>query len=215
MVMEDANKKRMCTIYLVRHGETEWNVAGRLQGHGDSSLTEKGRSQARFLGKKLAKIQFDAVYSSDLGRARETAELIILSKKLAVQTTLALRERSFGDHEGMTVDHHRELIRELLEKFETLTDEEKYRFKYNNYQESDQELAGRLATYLREISVTNSGKTVLMVSHGGIIRAFLIVLGFGAYSELDYGAVKNSSFIKLECDGTDFFIRQVDGVEKR
>lgn len=203
-----------CTIYLVRHGETQWNIEHRIQGHKDSPLTQKGREQASFLGEKLKNVHFDAVFSSDLGRARQTAELITLSKKMAIQTTQALRERSFGPNEGMSFEKHHESLKKLLEKFERLTDREKHRFKFAKTQESDQELAQRLSTYLREIAVAYAGKTVLVVSHGGIIRAFLIDIGYGTFSELSYGSVKNTACIVIEADGTDFFLKEVSRVEK-
>jgi len=203
-----------CTVYLVRHGETEWNIEHRIQGHKDSPLTEKGRQQASMLGSNLENVHFDAVFSSDLGRARETAELITLSKKIAVETTLALRERSFGEHEGKTFDKHYADTKDLIDTFERLTDEKKFTFKFAPDQESDEELARRLSTYLREISVAYAGKTVLAVSHGGIIRAFLVGLGYGTWTELSYGAVKNTACVVLQCDGTEFVIKEVMGVEK-
>lgn len=186
----------------------------KLQGHSDSPLTAKGREQASYLGKKLKDVHFDAVFSSDLGRARQTAELITLSKKIAVQTTKALRERGFGDQEGLTFEEHRNKIKTLLEKFETLSDKEKHTFKFHKDQESDEELALRLITYLREISVAYAGKTVLTVSHGGIIRAFLIHIAYGTRSELDFSSVKNTACIVLACDGVDFFIKDISGVQK-
>lgn len=208
------NEKQYCTIYLVRHGETEWNIARRLQGHKNSNLTEKGKQQARELGEYLKNIHFDAAFSSDLGRARETAELITLSKKIAVQTTQSLRERSFGPQEGMLFEEANRKVQHLLDRFEKLTDEEKYRFKFAEDQESDEELARRLATYLREIAVAHPGKTVLAVSHGGIIRSFLVGMGYGTYKELSLGAVKNTACVTLKCDGIDFFVTAVKGIEK-
>lgn len=88
--------KNYCTFYIVRHGETEWNVKGLVQGHTDIPLTKKGKRQARQLAKKLSRINFNAVFSSDLLRAKQTAQLIALEKKIAVKTTQALREETDG-----------------------------------------------------------------------------------------------------------------------
>ena len=64
------------TIYLVRHGQTNWNILGKTQGHGNSNLTEKGINQAKDLAESMIKYPIDYIYSSDLGRAVETAEII-------------------------------------------------------------------------------------------------------------------------------------------
>ena len=64
------------TLLAIRHGETVWNEENRFQGHGDSPLTETGRNQVAALGRRMEKIRFDALISSDLGRARETASII-------------------------------------------------------------------------------------------------------------------------------------------
>lgn len=215
MVMEDANKKRLCTIYLVRHGETEWNVGHRIQGQANSPLTKQGQKQALELGSKLKSVHFDAIFSSDLGRARETAELIALSKKIAIKTAEALRERSFGDQEGKTWREYNIAMKGLLDKFALLNEVEKARFKFSPDSESNEELARRMSVFLREIAVAYAGKRVLAVSHGGIIIAFLISLGFGTYDELWHKSrLKNTAYMILESDGTDFFIKEVYGLEK-
>ena len=67
----------MGRIYMTRHGETVWNAEGRIQGHTDIDLSPRGRTQAQALGQRLEDVDFDAVYSSDLIRARETADIIV------------------------------------------------------------------------------------------------------------------------------------------
>src|SRR3989339_1397072 len=93
-------RNNYCHLYLVRHGETEWNVQKIIQGHKDIPLNQKGEKQARRLAKKLVKIKFGVVFSSDLLRAKRTAEIVVLEKKIAVKTTKTLRERHFGRFEG-------------------------------------------------------------------------------------------------------------------
>src|SRR5579872_7049036 len=99
--------KNLCTLYIVRHGETQWNVERRVQGQIDTPLTEHGKEQAKALGNLFKTIHFDAVFSSDLLRAQRTAELITLEKKLAVVTSELLRERSFGSFEGKYLEEIR------------------------------------------------------------------------------------------------------------
>ena len=92
----------MTRVIVVRHGETEWNVAARIQGHGDSNLTSAGRDQARAIGARLARERIDAMISSDLGRAAETARLIAERCALPIELDARFRERAFGVGEGMT-----------------------------------------------------------------------------------------------------------------
>lgn len=94
-------KSSYATFYIVRHGETEWNAQGLMQGHLDSPLTSTGEEQARELAQTLLAIHFDHVFSSDLLRARRTAELLVIDRKFALNTTQLLRERTFGKYEGM------------------------------------------------------------------------------------------------------------------
>ena len=92
----------MTTILLARHGETDWNLERRVQGHTDRPLNESGRAQALALADRLSTESLDAVYSSDLARARETAAVIAARHGLDVIETSDLREKDFGSWEGMT-----------------------------------------------------------------------------------------------------------------
>ncbi len=213
-LMYNGGMNKYCTFYIVRHGETVWNVQGRLQGHKNSPLTERGLKQATNVGKKLKNIDFDVVFSSDLLRTKRTAELIVLEKKMAINTTTLLRERSFGKFEGKngTAVFRGELKKDLA-TFLKLSDEQKKKFKYPTT-ESDEEVVSRYLTFLRETAVAYPGKKVLVVSHGGAMKALLIHLGFGTYDELTNKSVANTSYIELESDGVDFFIKDTVGIHK-
>ena len=89
-------------ILAIRHGETAWNVDTRIQGHSDIGLNDTGRWQAERLARALTDDRLDAVYSSDLLRALDTASALAASTGLTVRTDAALRERSFGVFEGLT-----------------------------------------------------------------------------------------------------------------
>jgi broad specificity phosphatase PhoE len=203
-----------CTLYLVRHGQTEWNIADRIQGQLDSNLTEEGINGTNELGERLATIQFDAAYSSDLLRAHRTAEILLVNKNLQITTAKALRERTFGKYDGYLGTEYQAAIRELLEQYATLTDQEKWRFKFDEKYESDEELVSRFITLLREIAVAYIGKTVLVVTHGGNLRTFLTHLGYAPFGELKPGTFKNAGYVKVSCDGSDFFVDEVEGVDK-
>jgi len=94
----------MTTIYLARHGESDWNVERRWQGHADRPLTDRGRGQAQDLAARLARVHLDAVYSSDLRRAWETAEAVASAKGLDVIRLPELREVDVGSWSGLTRD---------------------------------------------------------------------------------------------------------------
>lgn len=193
-------------IYLVRHGETEWNVKRLIQGHSDSPLTEIGINQAKAVAKDLKNIKFDMVFSSDSLRAKKTAELIIAEQKLAVETTKLLRERYFGELEGKPND----ALNAFQKVFEKMKDEEISKFRHVDGSETDEEITTRLITFLRELAITHPGKIALAVTHGAVIRAFLVRLGYGTYKTI--GWVHNGAYVKIETDGIDFFIKEVKGV---
>ena len=94
----------MTTLLLVRHGETDWNAEGKLQGHTDRPLNDYGRRQAQALADRLAGEAIDAVYASDLSRARETAEILGARLGLPVVVDPDLREKNWGSWEGLTSD---------------------------------------------------------------------------------------------------------------
>ena len=93
----------MGTLLIVRHGETEWNAEGRIQGHTDIGLSTRGAEQARSLAERLAGLQIDAAYSSDLKRTSETAKLALGGRDIALQETPMLREYHKGAFEGLNL----------------------------------------------------------------------------------------------------------------
>ena len=98
----------MSVLYLVRHGETEWNRGGRIQGHTDIPLSDEGRWQATRLAERLAPVEFAAAFVSDLGRTRETAGLLLAGRTMTPVITAELRERAWGPLEGLTADERRQ-----------------------------------------------------------------------------------------------------------
>ncbi|MDR3643065.1 MAG: histidine phosphatase family protein [Candidatus Doudnabacteria bacterium] len=210
--MEQAEK--YTTIYIVRHGETEHNLNEIMQGQSDSPLTANGQAQAKAREEDLGPVHFDALFSSDLGRTVQTASILNINRKLALNTTKLLREKHFGIYEGRPIQHFLDENKELIEKFEKLSAEEKIKFKYHPTQENDEEVTVRMLTFLREIGATFIDHTVLVVSHGSIMRALLRHLGFATYGELPPGSLENTGYIKLETDGVDFFIKETKGINK-
>ena len=95
----------MMRLVLVRHGQTEWNASGRYQGQSNVALSELGHRQAECLADHFPVANLDALYSSDLDRARETAECVATKFGVPVRLETAFRELSFGDWEGLTYQH--------------------------------------------------------------------------------------------------------------
>lgn len=154
-------------VYAVRHGETEWNRAGRQQGHLDSPLTPTGIRQAELLAEGLACKKIEALYSSDLGRAIRTAEIIAKRLDLEIRTDARLRERNLGILQGLTRD-----------QFELQYPEESSRFNEADADyavpggESLRRLFDRCVACAEEIAKNNRGKSILIVGHGGVLRSF-------------------------------------------
>lgn len=199
-----------CTLYLVRHGETEMNISGLFQGHVDSPLTENGVKQAEELCEILRHIHFDTIFSSDLARAHRTAEILTVDRQLAIKTSHLLREMYGGEYEGKNFHGWLEDLQALLEKLGELTEGERLKVKIGNG-ESEEDVAKRLTTILREIAVGYPVKNALVVTHGGAIRILLIHLGWATRGQLPPKSFSNCGYVKLLCNGVDFFVEEVVG----
>jgi broad specificity phosphatase PhoE len=152
------------TILLARHGESDWNRDERWQGHADRPLTELGRKQAQDLADRLANVELDAVYSSDLQRARETAEIVARPRGLDVKESPALREVDVGSWSGLT---RAEAERRFPEAFlRWLAGEEGW-----DDGETYEQLGDRVLGAVRVIAAAHPGERVLVLAHGGSIRA--------------------------------------------
>ena len=203
-------KNNFTKFYIIRHGETNWNAKKIVQGQVDIPLNKTGEKQAEALAKELKYEKFDLAFSSDLLRAKRTTEIIALEHKLTVETTRALRERMFGEYEGKTTEKMSQTYSALVTK---LNREERLRFKLTDKAESDEEMISRIFTFLRETAIVFPGKKILTGTHGGVIRILLVHLGYMSYEELSRKRILNGGFVILESDGTDFFIKEVNGIK--
>jgi broad specificity phosphatase PhoE len=150
-------------LSLARHGETDWNLEHRWQGHTGPPLNEHGRQQARELAAQLHDIA--AIYSSDTIRAQETAEIVGASLGLRVRTDPRLREVNFGEWEGLTRREINERFADAFSRWEALELAEP------NGGESDATMAERVIRALTDIAREQSDRRVLVVTSGGPIRA--------------------------------------------
>ncbi len=155
-----------------------------------------------------------AVFTSDLLRAYRTAEIITKEHQLAIIARKELRERSFGKHEGRLAKELRKKLQEFYNIYDRLPSSQRRHFRFDGEGESDAQLMSRFITVIREIALAYLGKNVLIVTHGGVMRCFLIHLGFGDGKSLPSGSIKNLALVQIDSDGVDFFIKRVSGVEK-
>jgi probable phosphoglycerate mutase len=151
-------------VIIVRHGETEWNLKLIRQGHLDSHLTDRGLAQAQALAERLTRENFAALYSSDLGRAVQTAEKIAKATGHSIITDPRLRERHLGIFQGLSGD-------EIRERFPN--EYKLHRSVGPTYVipggESVEQQVERNIVYLTEIGRKHVGETIVVVTHGGVL----------------------------------------------
>jgi len=154
-------------IYIIRHGETDLNVKGVLQGWVDEPLNESGMRLARITGKKMESVRFDGCFSSPLQRAAETARIVLEASgnDLPIQYDDRLREISFGVAEG----RHRFPLGEQGRRFF----EEPFRYEPFPGGESIRQVCARTQSFLKELLLRDDGKTYLLSTHGCALRAML------------------------------------------
>ncbi len=151
---------------VVRHGETEWNAASRIQGHADSPLTAAGIAQAEAIGKRLAAERFDRLVSSDLGRALATASAIAARTGHAVVPDPRLRERNYGVAEGLT---YGEIGVHYPEIFSRVRDTDPDYVVPGG--ESRRQLLERVRAAFEALALEASGERLAVVCHGGVLAA--------------------------------------------
>jgi 2,3-bisphosphoglycerate-dependent phosphoglycerate mutase len=155
----------MTRICLVRHGETDWNAERRLQGHIDVPLNATGVAQARATAANLAEQDFTAVYTSDLQRARQTAAEAARSLALDPQPEPRLRERHYGNFQGLTYAEAQTRYPEGYRRFQ----ERDPSFTFGDDGESLEDFAGRIRTALEALAERHAGEQILVVTHGGVL----------------------------------------------
>lgn len=151
------------TLCLVRHGETQWNAERRLQGHLDIPLNDHGLAQARATAALLQGKRFDAVYSSDLARALETARSI--AGGLAPVALAALRERHYGSFQGLTYEEAKQNLPEAYTAFESRDPD----FAFPGGGESLLAFRARVESTMLALASRHAGQQLLVVTHGGVL----------------------------------------------
>lgn len=158
----------MPRIILVRHGETDWNTEGRIQAQLDTPLNETGREQATLVAARLTAEPFAAIYSSDLGRAYETAQIIAGNHHVPITSDSRLRELDYGRWAGLT-------FAEINAQYGAQA-EQWWRGDLSAKPHGGEALIdvdARIGAVLAEIRAAHKGQTVLVVSHGGPLAQFV------------------------------------------
>ena len=155
-------------IYIIRHGQTDWNIEHRTQGQTDISLNANGIKQAELITKKIENLKIDNIISSDLKRAYMTAQIINKKFNKNIKTDKRLREFCFGTLEGITRD---KITQEIWDDFNKNP-------KHFNA-ETKEEIFNRIKSFINDIKSNNINKNTLVVTHGGPIRMIKFYLDNG------------------------------------
>lgn len=161
----------MTRFIVVRHGETQWNVEERIQGHGDSPLTPKGLAQAEAIAERLEGEPFDVLVASDLGRAMQTALAIARRCGRPVIPDARLRERSFGAGEGMT---YAEIDRAWPDVFSRVRETDPDFVIPGG--ESRRRFHARVRDAFTALAREHEGRRVTVVAHGGVLAVLYRVI---------------------------------------
>lgn len=196
-------------IYLTRHGETEWNLEGRIQGFLNSTLTKKGRDDAKKLGKKLENVDFDIAFCSTQGRTIETTEIIIGNRDTKIVKSLELRELGVGSWEGKLYSYIREYHAEEFEIYTT----KPHIYEPKNGGEDFHALEERVRRFM-DLLPKLSAKNVLIVTHGITYLMLLNMFEGKELSQLSERAVpKGTALTKIKYENEKYTIVYENDVE--
>jgi probable phosphoglycerate mutase len=181
----------MTTVYLVRHGATDWNINKRAQGMADIPLTPRGKEEAQIAREALGNVPVDAVYSSDLSRAVETARPIAASHGLDLETDPDVREIDQGEWTGLPVD-------EIKERWPSMWGPARH-YSTRPGGESPQVVRQRALQALRRVVEAHPEGDVVIVSHGGTIRWLSAeVLGYDDRRSARIRGLGNGGIVSFE-----------------
>ncbi|WP_420476841.1 histidine phosphatase family protein [Noviherbaspirillum sp. ST9] len=191
----------MTEILLIRHGETAWNAKRRLQGHLDIPLNEEGERQAAALGRALRDKPLDAVFSSDLQRARQTAEAIAAPRGMQVHLDRGLRERCYGAFEGMLYGEVSQRYPEAYTAWQARDIDARFP-EGVHIAETLREFSQRVVATITRIVTENKFRRVAMVAHGGVLEcAYRAAQGLGFSHARDFD-IFNASVNRFTWDGS-------------
>ena len=193
---------------MVRHGETQWNVESRIQGQGDSPLTPAGLAQAEAIAGRLASERFDALVSSDLGRAMQTAAAIARRCGHAIVPDPRLRERNFGAGEGMT---YAEIDRAWPDAFSRVRETDPDMAVPGG--ESRRQFHERVRDAFARLAGAHDGRRVAVVAHGGVLAALYRMIHDIPVGKPHSVPISNASYNAVTFDADAWAIEAWDDVD--
>lgn len=197
-------------ITVVRHGRTDWNLEGRVQGSVDRPLDEVGKEQAKEIALKLKGVNANYIYSSDLLRAQQTAQIIAKHLDLTCTSSPDLRELCYGKIEGMLWRDFSEEYAKAIDHYSSLPWENRKMFAYTDTSETYHSAMARVLGFFHQVCMQNPLKHMIVVTHGGIIKGLLAeILG------VDDRMVKsqNTGFVTLKYEDQAFAVEEIQGVD--
>lgn len=189
------SKVSSTVVYLVRHGQTDWNLAKKWQGQTDITLNQTGQNQAEEVAAKLREVSLTKCFSSDLLRAYETALILKGDREIPISMDKRLRERNFGEFEGVSYDD-----------FHSTPEEKRKRI------ESDEQMRVRALIFLKEVSDSFPNDTILIVTHSEVIKSLLVGL-LHLNTPISKIQMQNTALLKIHCDHGEWKIDELQGIE--
>lgn len=184
----------MLKIYFARHGQTEWNKAGILQGYLNSKLSEEGVAQAKTLAESLKDVKFDHIYSSDLSRAYDTAMYVAKDRDMEVEKMEQFKEKHFGIWQGMKITDVMEQYPEQSDAFFNNPS------KYNHEEIKSESLEDALERMIEGVEIIrqkHDNETILVVSHGTVLQLYFNYLDGKHIHELREGEIMPNSSCRV------------------
>ncbi|TCT17136.1 phosphoglycerate mutase [Natranaerovirga pectinivora] len=182
----------MTRLYITRHGQTQWNLEGRLQGRKDSPLTKLGEDQAKWLGEKLKEFEIDIIISSPSGRALKTAEILRGDRDIEIIQNSNLMEMDFGDWEGQLhseIEKQSPVEKENYSKFPHL-------YAYISG-ETFYQVLDRVGNEIEKIISKHEGKSILVVTHAVVLKAIFTYLENKEVKDLWSGAFMHPTCLNI------------------
>lgn len=204
-------EKSKTNLFLVRHGRTDWNALGRFQGRIERPLDEVGIEQAEEVARRLADLEIDAIYSSDMLRARQTADIIAKHHDLPIVFVPDLKEGSYGPIDGIMKEEFHIRFAEVLKVRNALPSKEKFHHRLVEGAETSAEILARALPCLQTISKNHPGQQIIVVTHGWVMRSLFV---FFSEFEVDFVNVENGAVLHLHGEGEVLTIAAHEGITK-